>query len=69
MIILFQPLIEKLRDMRLYGMVSGMEEQAQNAEYKKLSFEERLGFLVELEWSMRQDRKLKTRIKNARFKD
>ena len=69
MIMLFQPLIEKLRDMRLYGMVSGMEEQAQNAEYKKLSFEERLGFLVELEWSMRQDRKLKTRIKNARFKD
>jgi len=69
MIMLFQPLIEKLRDMRLYAMVPGMEEQAQNAEYKKLSFEERLGFLVELEWSMRQDRKLKTRIKNARFKD
>jgi len=69
MIMLFQPLIEKLRDMRLYGMVSGMEEQAQNAEYKKLSFEERLGLLVDREWSIRQDKKLKRRIKNARFKD
>jgi DNA replication protein DnaC len=68
-VMLFQPVVEKLRDMRLYGMLSGMEEQAENPEYKKLSFEERLGLLVDLEWSIRQDRKLKTRIKNARFKD
>ena len=66
---LFQPVVEKLRDMRLYGMLSGMEEQAENPEYKKLSFEERLGLLVDREWSIRQDKKLKRKIKNARFKD
>lgn len=66
---LLQPVVEKLRDMRLYGMLLSMEEQAESSQYRKLSFEERLGFLVDREWSMRQDKRLKKRIRNARFKD
>lgn len=36
MVRLFQPVGEKLRDTTLYGMLSGMEEQAENPEYKKV---------------------------------
>ncbi len=66
---LMQPTADKLRDMRLYGMLAGLEEQSENPEYQRLSFEERLGFLVDREWSDRQEKRLSSRIKKARFRE
>ena len=63
------PTIDKLRDMRLYGMLEAFEEQAENREYNKLAFDERLGFLVDREWNDRQEKRLKSRLRKARFKD
>ena len=63
------PTIDKLRDMRLYGMLAAFEEQSENREYNKLPFDERLGFLVDREWNDRQERRLQSRIRKARFKD
>ena len=34
---LIQPTVDKLRQMRLYGMVAALEEQSENTEYQKLS--------------------------------
>ena len=64
-----EPLIEKLTDMKLWGMLDGLREQLENPQYKKLSFEERLGLLLDREWNLRQDRGLKRRLQVAKFRE
>ena len=64
---LIQPLLDKLTQLRLPGIRSGLEEQLQNPQYAELSFEDRLGLLVDLECTRRADNSLRRRIKTARF--
>jgi len=64
---LIQPLLDKLTQLRLPGIRSGLEEQLQNPQYAELSFEDRLGPLVDLECTRRADNSLRRRIKTARF--
>ena len=64
-----QPLMDKLTSMKLWGMLEGLREQIENPQYKKLSFEERLGLLLDREWNIRQDRGLKRRLQIARFRE
>jgi len=66
---LVQPTMDKLRQMRLYGMAAALEEQLENSEYQKLQFDERLGFLVDREWTYRQEKRLTARIRKARFRE
>jgi len=66
---LTQPTADKLRDMRLHGMLAALNEQSEQPEYKKLSFEERFGFLVDREWSDRQGKRLASRIRKANFRE
>ncbi len=66
---LIQPTMDKLRQMRLYGMAAALEEQLENSEYKKLQFDDRLGFLVDREWTYRQEKRLAARIRKARFRE
>ncbi len=60
--------IDKLKAMRLSGMVQGLKEQEQNPNYQDLSFEERLGHLVEREWLLREERRFARRLKEASFR-
>ena len=62
------PTLEKLHQLRLTGMVQALEEQAQMADVDTLSFEERLGLLVDREATERENRRLKTRLKKARLR-
>jgi len=64
---LIQPLLDKLTQLRLPAIRSGLEEQLQNPHYAELSFEDRLGLLVDLECTRREDNSLRRRIKTARF--
>ena len=64
---LIQPLLDKLAQLRLPAIRSGLEEQLQNPQYAELSFEDRLGLLVDLECTRRADNSLRRRIKTARF--
>ena len=57
--------IDKLKAMRLSGMAQGIKEQAENPNYQDLSFEERLGHLVEMEWLLREERRFARRLKEA----
>jgi len=59
---------EKLLLMKLHGLAQGLQEQMQTSAYKELSFEERLGMLVDKEMDSRQDRKLRTLLRKARFR-
>lgn len=60
--------IEKLHDMRLKGMVMGLEEQLKGSDASELSFEDRLGLLVDREWYYREERRLAQRLKAAKLK-
>jgi DNA replication protein DnaC len=60
---LIHPIIDKLRALRLNAMALTLEEQMQMDDIESLSFEERLGLLVD-----RENRRLKTRLIKARLR-
>ncbi len=64
---LTQPLLEKLSQLHLSGFRRAFEEQQQNPQYAELSFEERLGLLVDIELTRRTNNRRRRRIKAARF--
>jgi DNA replication protein DnaC len=65
---LHHPTLEKLQTLRLSGMYKALTEQMTLPESETLSFEERLGLLADRELTERQDRRLKTRLRQARLK-
>ena len=64
---LTQPTLEKLCAMRLRGMAEAFREQQEDAEVQRLSFEERLGLLIDRQWNWRTNRALERRLRNARL--
>jgi DNA replication protein DnaC len=63
-----QSTIETLKEMRLGAMAGAFEEQLKDREtYGKLTFEERLGMMVDAEWGKRQANKLVRHVRNAQF--
>lgn len=58
----------KLFAMKLNGMAEAYEEQRQQPKMADLSFEERFGMLVDRQSVWKENRALKTRLHNARFK-
>lgn len=59
---------EKLKAMRLGAMAELLLNQESQTAAAQLSFEERLGLLVDYEWANRQNKKLQRLLKNARLK-
>lgn len=64
---LIQPLLDKLDALRLYGLRTSLAEQLANPQYADLSFEDRLGLLVDAEWTARQNANFLRRLKAARL--
>ena len=62
------PTLDKLKALKLQGMAQGLIDQAQHPAIDQLSFEERLGLLVDREMTDRLDRRLKNRLAQARLK-
>ena len=65
---LLHPTLEKLHALRLSGMVRALEEQMRMPEACQLSFEERLGLLVDREATERENRKLALRLGKAHLR-
>lgn len=65
---LSQQTIEKLREMGLDGMAEGLAEQARKPDLSGLTFEERLGMLVDREEDHRRNRRLKRLLRTARLR-
>ena len=61
--------LTKLNEMRMSAMAETFREQLRNPDYQELSFEERFGLLVDIEWSRRQNSKLDRLIKAAELRD
>ncbi len=62
------PTLEKLQTLRLSGMLKALNEQQQMAEIDSLSFEERLGLLIDREVTERENRRLGSRLKKAKLR-
>lgn len=61
------PTHHKLQQLRLHAMAKAFTEQLEMPTITQLSFEERLGLLVDVEITARENRRLKTRLRNARL--
>ena len=64
---LTHPMIDQLRTMKLTGMLEALSEQLQNSQTKTLSFEERLSLLIDREQSLRSNRLLQSRLRQAKL--
>lgn len=62
------PTLDKLNTLKCHGMAQGLIDQTQHPAIDQLSFEERLGLLVDRELTDRLDRRLKNRLAQARLK-
>jgi len=65
---LIQPIIEKLQTLRFFGMLNTLNEQINMPNIEELSFEERLGLMVDREMTDRENRRLKTRLNKAKLR-
>jgi DNA replication protein DnaC len=64
---MIQQTLEKLRALRLSGMVEAYRQQTENPDVCSLSFEERLGLLVDQHWSWRENKAMLRRLKTSRL--
>ena len=65
---LINPTIEKLENLRLNGMAKAFREQMEMDDIDDLSFEHRLGLLVDREAVLRETRRLTTRLRKAKLR-
>ncbi len=65
---LLTPTLDKLRELKFRGMLKCLEEQLNSKSAKKMSFEERLGLLVDEELLDRENRRLNSRLRQASLK-
>lgn len=63
-----QQTIEKMNAMKLYGLCESFEKQLSSSEYAELDFEERVGLMVDAEWTAREQRKLSRRLRGAKLR-
>jgi len=64
---LTHPLLEQLQKMRLTGMLKALQEQLQREESRAMSFEERLGLMLDREITERENRRLQTLLRKAKL--
>ena len=62
------PMEDKLRALKLHGMLKAFHEQRDQKNTNQLSFEERLGLLVDREEMDRDNRRMVTRLRNAHLR-
>ncbi len=65
---LTEPTMEKLKAMRLETLGATWAEQQKNPEVQKLSFDERLGLLIDAEWLHRENKRLGRALKEAKLR-
>jgi DNA replication protein DnaC len=65
---LTSPTIDKLLELKLKGMARALLEQQEHTEYHRLSFEDRLGLLVDREKQDRENRRIHRSLSSARLR-
>lgn len=62
------PTLDKLQSLKFTGMAEALADQMAMSDIDDLTFEERLGLLVDREMTERENRRLGNRLKRARLK-
>lgn len=62
-----QPTFDKLCAMRLRGLAEALQQQMQEPDIHRLSFEERLALLIDRQWDWRENRAVERRLRSARL--
>ena len=62
------PTCDKLQELKLYGMHKALQEQMQTPDCAALTFEERIGLLIDREAQDRANRRLAVRLKKAKLR-
>ena len=65
---LIEQTLEKLNAMKLGAMAEAVQQQLRSDDAATLSFEDRLGLLVDAEWTAREQRKLQRRLHTAKLR-
>ena len=65
---LIEQTLDKVHAMKLGAMAEAVQHQLRAGEAATLSFEERLGLLVDTEWTAREQRKLTRRLQAAKLR-
>lgn len=65
---LLEPTLARLRELRLTGMAGALEEQQGVPDLQGLSFEDRLGLLVDREVTLRKDRRQTQLLRQAKLR-
>lgn len=60
--------MRKLNEMKLFGMAHGFEDQLSSAAAGNLSFEERVGLMVDQEFTYRDNKRLQRLLKAAKLR-
>jgi len=60
--------VDKLSALRLPAFAEALQRQLGNPEFAALSFEDRVGLLVDAEWTHREQRKLRRRLQQANLR-
>ncbi len=63
-----EPTLERLRELRLGAFAEAWHEQQKNPEIASLTFDERLGMLVDAEWLDRWNKRLARNLREAKLR-
>lgn len=63
-----EPTMEKLRALRLETLGAAWAEQQKTPDVQRLSFDERLGMLIDAQWLHRENKRLARSLKEARLR-
>lgn len=58
--------VTKLREMHLSVMANALKDQTSDSQYVNMAFEDRLGLLVDAEWTARKNNRLQKLIRRKR---
>src|SRR3984885_5018773 len=65
---LIEQTLQQLRGLRLHGMAYALEQQLTNPDFHQLSFEERIGLLVDRETLDRNNRRVTDLLRKAKLR-
>lgn len=65
---LTEPTLDKLRDLKLQGILEAFLEQEKDPDTNALDFNERFSMLVDAEWILRQNKRLARNLREAKLR-
>ena len=65
---LIHPTIDNMKTLKLFAMVKALETQTEIKDVHEMSFEDRLGLLVDAELISRENKRLQSRLTNAKLR-